>query len=122
MIKHWRRSAALKAMPILEPNALRTPWQEFWRRFQQQRVAIAGLVVVVLLLLAPYLAPFDAENYVDYDRLNDGPLRVHWMGVDSLGRDIFSRILMGASISLAAGVFSVLVGGLSGTLLGLLAG
>ncbi|QLH64349.1 glutathione ABC transporter permease GsiD [Serratia symbiotica] len=125
-MKHWRRNAALKAMPILEPNALRTPWQEFWRRFQQQRVAIvAGLVVVVLLLaalLAPYLAPFDAENYVDYDRLNDGPSRVHWMGVDSLGRDIFSRILMGASISLAAGVFSVLVGGLIGTLLGLLAG
>lgn len=92
MIKHWRRTAALKAMPILEPNALRTPWQEFWRRFQQQHVAIvAGLVVV---LLAPYLAPFDAENYVDYNRLNDGP-RVHWMSVDSLGRDIFSRILMG---------------------------
>ncbi len=33
MIKHWRRNAALKAMPILEPNALRTPWQEFWWRF-----------------------------------------------------------------------------------------
>ncbi len=49
----------------------------------------------MVLLLAPYLAPFDAENYVDYDRLNYGPSRVHWMGVDSLVRDIFSNILMG---------------------------
>ncbi len=85
----------------------------------------AGLLVLLLIaaaLLAPYLAPFDAENYFDYDRLNEGPSLMHWLGVDSLGRDIFSRILMGARISLAAGVFSVLAGGAIGTLLGLLAG
>jgi glutathione transport system permease protein len=78
--------------------------------------------LVFAALLAPYLVPFDAENYFDYDRLNEGPSLMHWLGVDSLGRDIFSRILMGTRISLAAGVFSVLVGGLIGTLLGLLAG
>ncbi|HIE0014550.1 glutathione ABC transporter permease GsiD [Serratia ureilytica] len=126
MIKHWRRSAALKAMPFIDPNAVRTPWGEFWRRFRRQRAAlVAGLLVLLLIaaaLLAPYLAPFDAENYFDYDRLNEGPSLVHWLGVDSLGRDIFSRILMGTRISLAAGVFSVLAGGAIGTLLGLLAG
>ncbi|SVK47048.1 peptide ABC transporter [Acinetobacter baumannii] len=126
MIKHWRRSAALKAMPLIAPNAVRTPWREFWRRFRRQRAAlVAGLLVLLLIaaaLLAPYLAPFDAENYFDYDRLNEGPSLMHWLGVDSLGRDIFSRILMGARISLAAGVFSVLAGGAIGTLLGLLAG
>ncbi|STS89406.1 glutathione ABC transporter permease GsiD [Klebsiella variicola] len=42
-------------------------------------------------------------NYFDYDRLNEGPSLVHWFGVDSLGRDIFSRVLVGAQISLAAG-------------------
>ncbi len=96
------------------------------RRFRRQRAAlVAGLLVLLLIaaaLLAPYLAPFDAENYFDYDRLNEGPSLVHWLGVDSLGRDIFSRILMGTRISLAAGVFSVLAGGAIGTLLGLLAG
>lgn len=126
MIKHWRRNAALKALPQVNPNAVRTPWYEFWRRFRRQRIALlAGgfvLLLVAAALLAPYLAPYDAENYFDYDRLNDGPSLVHWLGVDSLGRDIFSRILMGARISLAAGVFSVLVGGAIGTLLGLLAG
>ncbi len=126
MIKHWRRDAALKAMPTIDPNAVRTPWHEFWRRFRQQRVALVAALLVLLLvvaaLLAPYLVPFDAENYFDYDRLNEGPSLMHWLGVDSLGRDIFSRILMGTRISLAAGVFSVLVGGLIGTLLGLLAG
>ena len=126
MIKHWRRNAALRAMPLIDPNAVRTPWGEFWRRFRRQRAAlVAGLLVLLLIaaaLLAPYLAPFDAENYFDYDRLNEGPSLMHWLGVDSLGRDIFSRILMGTRISLAAGVFSVLAGGAIGTLLGLLAG
>jgi len=107
-------------------GAIRTPWREFWRKFKKQHVAVAALAFVLLLVavaaLAPYLAPFDAENYFDYDRLNEGPSALHWFGVDPLGRDIFSRILMGARISLAAGFLSVLAGGAIGTVLGLLAG
>ncbi|WON78110.1 glutathione ABC transporter permease GsiD [Serratia sp. UGAL515B_01] len=126
MIKYWRRNAAFKAIPFIDPNKVRTPWHEFWRRFRRQRVAmIAGLFVLLMVaaaLLAPYIVPYDAENFFDYDRLNEGPSLVHWLGVDSLGRDIFSRILMGARISLAAGVLSVLVGGAIGTFFGLLAG
>src|SRR3546814_10124154 len=61
-------------------------------------------------------------NYFDYDMLNTGPSAAHWFGVDPLGRDIFSRILMGARISLAAGFLSVLLGALAGCTLGLLAG
>ena len=108
------------------PGAVRTPWREFWRKFRKQHVAVAALAFVLLLVavaaLAPWLVPFDAENYFDYDRLNDGPSAMHWFGVDPLGRDIFSRILMGARISLAAGFLSVLAGGAIGTVLGLLAG
>jgi glutathione transport system permease protein len=107
-------------------GAIRTPWREFWRKFKKQHVAVAALAFVLLLVavaaLAPYLVPFDAENYFDYDRLNEGPSALHWFGVDPLGRDIFSRILMGARISLAAGFLSVLAGGAIGTVLGLLAG
>ena len=107
-------------------GAIRTPWREFWRKFKKQHVAVAALAFVLLLVavaaLAPYLAPFDAESYFDYDRLNEGPSALHWFGVDPLGRDIFSRILMGARISLAAGFLSVLAGGAIGTVLGLLAG
>lgn len=108
------------------PEQVRTPWREFWRKFKKQRVAVAALVFVALLVLvavlAPVLVPFDPENYFDYDRLNEGPSAVHWLGVDPLGRDIFSRILMGARISLTAGFLSVAIGCVIGTALGLLAG
>lgn len=125
-IFNWRRQAILNAMPLVKPEQIRTPWHEFWRRFRRQRVAmIAGLFVLALItvaIFARWLTPFDAENYFDYDRLNDGPSMLHWFGVDSLGRDIFSRVLVGAQISLAAGVFAVFIGAAIGTVLGLLAG
>ena len=66
--------------------------------------------------------PFNAEDYFDYDSLNARPSALHWFGVDALGRDIFSRIMMGARVSLTAGLVSVAVGSLVGTTLGLLAG
>lgn len=125
-MKNWRRAAALKTLPTITENRVRTPWREFWRRFRRQHVALlAGLFVLLLIVvafIAPLIAPFDAENYFDYDRLNEGPSLMHWFGVDSLGRDIFSRVLVGTRISLIAGFFSVAIGALIGTVLGLLAG
>ncbi|QPF72443.1 glutathione ABC transporter permease GsiD [Roseateles sp. DAIF2] len=117
---------AAVAVAATKPEGVRTPWSEFWRKFRKQHVALVALVFVLLLVLvaifAPWISPFDAENYFDYERLNEGPSALHWLGVDPLGRDIFSRILMGARISLAAGFLSVALGGLIGTALGLLAG
>jgi glutathione transport system permease protein len=105
---------------------VRTPWSEFWRKFMRQRVAVAAGLFVLLLVLAaifaPWIVPYDAENYFDYDQLNARPSLAHWFGVDPLGRDIFSRILMGARISLTAGFVSVAVGAVIGTALGLVAG
>ena len=123
---NWRRQAFNKALPGIEPGAIRTPGREFWRRFRHQPVAIAAGIFVLLLVLiaavAPWIAPFDAENYFDYERLNEGPSMMHWFGVDSLGRDIFSRVLVGTQISLTAGVLAVLIGAVGGTVMGLLAG
>ncbi|GAA0833966.1 MAG: glutathione ABC transporter permease GsiD [Cupriavidus sp.] len=117
-------SAAVASNPV--PEAVRTPWTEFWRKFRKQHLALGAgafvLVLVVIAILAPYIAPYDAENFFDYDALNAGPSMAHWMGVDSLGRDIFSRILAGTRISLAAGFFSVIIGAIIGTVMGLLAG
>ena len=125
-MNNWRREAALKAMPLQRNDGVRTPWREFWRRFRRQHVAlVAGvfvLALIVLAIIAPWVAPFDAENYFDYDRLTEGPSAMHWFGVDSLGRDIFSRVLVGTRISLLAGFFSVAIGTVIGTALGLLAG
>ncbi|HEV2219503.1 MAG TPA: glutathione ABC transporter permease GsiD, partial [Casimicrobiaceae bacterium] len=105
---------------------VRTPWSEFWRKFRRQKVAlVAGafvLLLVILAIAAPWIVPYDAETYFDYDALNAAPSLAHLFGVDSLGRDIFSRIMMGARISLAAGFLSVAVGSVVGTALGLVAG
>jgi glutathione transport system permease protein len=105
---------------------VRTPWTEFWRKFRKQHVAVvAGLFVallVVLALAAPLIVPYDAENFFDYDMLNALPSAKHWFGVDPLGRDIFSRILMGSRISLTAGFVSVAAGAIVGTAMGLVAG
>ena len=107
-------------------TTVRSPWSEFWRKFKRQKVAVvAGLFVVALVVVAiaaPWIVPYDAETFFDYDKLNARPSWQHWFGVDALGRDIYSRILMGARISLAAGFASVAVGALFGTLLGLAAG
>jgi glutathione transport system permease protein len=80
------------------------------------------LLLVAAAILAPLLAPYDPENFFDYDMLNTPPSAAHWLGVDPLGRDIFSRILYGARLSLTVGFVSVALGGLVGTALGLLAG
>lgn len=119
-------NATVQTAAPAAPAAIRTPWREFWRKFRKQTVAlVAGgfvLALVVLAFVGPHIVPFDPENYFDYDALNAGPSVVHWFGVDSLGRDIFSRIVAGTRISLAAGFFSVALGAVIGTFFGLLAG
>ncbi|MFT4267532.1 MAG: glutathione ABC transporter permease GsiD [Xenophilus sp.] len=112
--------------PTTIAPAVRSPWSEFWRKFRLQPVALGALVFIALLVLvavlAPWIAPYDAENFFDYDQLNAPPSWQHWFGVDALGRDIFSRILMGTRISLATGFVSVALGAVAGTALGLVAG
>ncbi len=49
-------------------------------------MALAFVVLLVALaILAPWIAPYDAENFFDYDRINEGPSLAHWLGVDPLG-------------------------------------
>ena len=93
---------------------------------RRQRAGVAAgafvLLLVLVAILVPHLVPFDPENYFDYDALNAGPSARHWFGVDSLGRDVLSRIVMGARISLAAGFFPVAIGAVVGAVMGLVAG
>ncbi|MFM0308121.1 glutathione ABC transporter permease GsiD [Paraburkholderia sp. RL17-383-BIF-A] len=114
------------ASTVKTERAIRTPWSEFWRKFRKQHVALAAGIFVLLLIavaiIEPHIVPYDPENFFDYDALNAGPSAAHWFGVDSLGRDIFSRILAGSRISLEAGFLSVAIGAVIGTFFGLLAG
>lgn len=105
---------------------IRTPWTEFLRKFKREPVSMVSfgfvLFLVVLAIFGPYITPFDPENYFDYDMLLATPNSTHWFGVDSLGRDIYSRIIAGTRISLVCGFGSVFVGALIGTVAGLIAG
>lgn len=123
---NWRRQAMINGLPKVSLPAGEHPWRIFWQRLLGQPSALLSGIFILLLLavaiLAPWLVPYNAETYFDYDQINAAPSWQHWFGVDSLGRDIFSRVLMGARISLAAGFFSVLFGAILGAFLGLLAG
>ncbi|MEE2859556.1 MAG: ABC transporter permease subunit [Paracoccus sp. (in: a-proteobacteria)] len=103
----------------------RKPLAEFWRRFLKQRVALVALAFLVLLIaaaiLAPWIAPYD-PSAPDYMNVLQGPSAAHWAGTDTYGRDIFSRIIWGARISLTVGFLSVSLGALGGVGLGIIAG
>ncbi|MCQ4086576.1 nickel transporter permease [Saccharibacillus sp. JS10] len=101
------------------------PWRDAARLFAKNKTALIGLGLViffvVLALLAPLIAPFDYKAQVLSDRLKP-PSGAHWFGTDDLGRDIFSRVIYGARISLWVGLLSVVGSIIIGTLLGIIAG
>ncbi|MGO1589413.1 MAG: ABC transporter permease [Alkalibacterium gilvum] len=107
----------------LDSNVVR--FQEFWKKFYRNKSAlIGGLLIVLLILVAifgPFLTPYD-PNAQNYDSLLLGPSSEYWFGTDHHGRDIFSRIIHGMSITLRVGFSSVLMGMTIGVSLGVIAG
>jgi peptide/nickel transport system permease protein len=98
---------------------------EFVHRLGGNRLAMAGLVVVLTLLvvavLAPWLTTHD-PNAIDVDAILLPPSLSHPFGTDELGRDVFSRMIMGSRVSLEVGLVSAGVATLLGVVLGALAG
>src|SRR5713101_2777384 len=96
--------------------------REFLRQSILARVGfIAGVILVVAALLAPWIAPADPAAQNLPSRLAS-PSHGHWMGTDELGRDTLSRTLYGARVSLFVAISVVLGCGLTGLAIGLLAG
>ncbi|MCE7948214.1 MAG: ABC transporter permease [Chloroflexi bacterium CFX4] len=115
---------------VLEGDALgvrrRSQWRYAARRFFANPLAIVGMVIVTMALacafFAPIIAPYEA-NWGDLGRLYvKPPSPEHPLGTDDVGRDIYSRIIYGAQISLKIALFSQALGVLIGTALGLIAG
>lgn len=104
----------------------RTPLQETWRRLRKDKFALLGaawLVLVMLVsLLAPALAPYDPLEINLRARLLPVGTSAHLLGTDDLGRDILSRLIWGGRISLIVGFSAVLFAMALGTLIGLLTG
>lgn len=101
-----------------------SPLQRAIRSFRQRPLAMAGLAVVAVFvlaaLLAPWLAPYDPLQ-TSWTRLRQGPSWSHWFGTDENGRDVLSRVLFGARASLMAGFVSVAGAVAIGVPVGLLA-
>lgn len=111
----------------------RSPWELFWRRFRKDKFAIAGLVIVALMILLAVLAPLAATitghgpNQVFLDRLDSfgiptGPQGDFWFGLDTAGRDLFVRVAYGARTSLIIAFFATGLATAIGVILGLIAG
>ncbi|WP_043335257.1 ABC transporter permease [Belnapia moabensis] len=102
-----------------------SPARRALRRFLRHRLAVFGLLVVVLFilaaLLAPWLSPADPLQ-TSWTAIRKPPSAAHWFGTDENGRDVLARVLYGARASMAAGVLSVSVALLIGVPIGLLAG
>lgn len=96
--------------------------QQRWRR-RYGLPAFGAFVVAlwfVLALAAPLVTPFD-PNFVDVAARLQAPSATHWLGTDTLGRDVLTRVIYGARVSLLVGVTVVLLGALFGTLVGAVA-
>ncbi|HOE73966.1 MAG TPA: ABC transporter permease [Deltaproteobacteria bacterium] len=97
----------------------------FWSRFFRDRLAVAGLVIVLsffaLSILTPVIAPYD-PSAIDVNSILMPPSARHLFGTDDLGRDVFTRMLYGAGISLKVGFVAVGIATIIGVLLGSIAG
>ncbi len=117
-------ASALSAPVTVTPHAQRGAWY-LWRRFQRNRLAVLALAYLVLVhvvaIAAPVIAPYDPEHMDLLDQFAP-PSRAHWLGTDETGRDVLARIIVGARTSLAVGlaamtlaiVIGVALGGVSG--------
>lgn len=112
-------------------NKKRSQWVEVWRRLRKNKMALLGLIILIILILAAIFA----DQIANYDlvvikqNLRDRlqpPSSKHWLGTDEFGRDIFARIVHGARVSLTVGIvavsISIIVGGMLGAISGFYGG
>jgi peptide/nickel transport system permease protein len=114
--------------------AARSPLQLFWRRFRGDRVAMVSAVFIIFLIIVAIAAPLIVSifglqgpnvqnpNALDVFGSPTGPSSAHPFGVDQLGRDVLSRVIYGARVSLIVGIVGTAVATVVGTVIGLIAG
>ncbi|MEA2647529.1 MAG: oligopeptide transport system permease protein [Chloroflexota bacterium] len=100
-------------------------WQDSWRRLRRNKLALVGLVIVTLALLSAVISPFWTPYETWRNALGEtyaSPSMAHPLGLDSLGRDILSRLLSGATVAITVGVGASALASAFGIVLGLIAG
>lgn len=122
--------AAGLASESLRERIERAPWFDVLRRLLRNKLAIAGLLMIGIIILVAILAPVLAQQHPDKNGVfsvnprenKQGPSAAHPMGTDAVGRDMMSMIIYGARISIRIGVFAVGLAIIVGSTLGAVAG
>jgi peptide/nickel transport system permease protein len=122
-----------ETLPVEEESAARPgkrrrargQLEDIWRRYRRNKLAMVGLgmvlVLVVVALLAPFIAPYDPQQQNLLNTI-EPPSAEHWFGTDTLGRDVFSMMLYGLRLALMVGVGTMLGSLLIGVTVGAIAG
>ncbi len=121
-------TAQTKAIPQLitpDDEKHRSLWADVWIQYRKHKLAMFGTGVLGFLILAVLIGPIfytvDPE-FIDFAFANQGPSAAHPFGTDNLGRDSLARNLHGGRVSIAVGVFAMLISMFMGTLVGALSG
>src|SRR3990172_8760476 len=112
-------------LPRARPAASETLWGEAWRRFRRHRLAMAGAVVLLVMVAAVLTGPWLWRvpiNEIDFKAKLQGTSLAHPLGTDDLGQDLLARMLYGGRISLAVGVAAMLIAITVGTAVGAVSG
>lgn len=108
-----------------EKSKARSPFQDSLRTFRKSKVAVVGTIIVAFFILLAIFGPWIAPQGINEQNLKLRllpPSSAHWFGTDVFGRDIFSRVILGARLSLLVGFASVALSIIIGSILGILAG
>jgi oligopeptide transport system permease protein len=102
-----------------------TYWQDAWRRLKSNRLALIGLIIIIIITLMCVFAPLFSKvtyNFQDYEAINQSPSWAHPFGTDDLGRDLWVRCWIGGRISLLIAVASTLINVTIGVIYGGISG
>ncbi len=110
-----------KTVSALEESYL----QMVWRRFKRHRLALISLIFLIFISLLSLAAPLITQysyDQSDPEHSMEAPSKLHWLGTDRIGRDLYSRLIWGSRISLSVGLVAAAVSVIVGTLIGAAAG
>src|SRR5258708_9072810 len=111
--------------PLAEADHGTSLWRDAWHRLSKNKLAVIGGIVLVCLTLLCVVGPWLIKNDYQSQNLDLGatpPSAQHWLGTDTLGRDLFARILCGGRISLMVGLVASAVALVIGVTYGAVAG
>jgi peptide/nickel transport system permease protein len=107
------------------PNPTVQRWKSFYKKLRKNKAAMVGgfliLFFIAVAIIGPHFTPYEPNVQNHVNKLAS-PSAEHWFGTDHHGRDIFSRIIHGMSITLYVGFFSVVIGAIFGIFLGIVSG